>query len=290
MSRLAHYLIPHHSNNQRARLLHSSSLSWIIVLFIVFQLAVSKFSAVFPSILGYASQIPPEQIISLTNSQRQAKGLSVLRLDPELSKAAAQKAADMFAKDYWAHVSPTGTQPWYFISQVGYNYRYAGENLARDFSDPQSVVNAWMNSPSHRDNLLSSHYQDIGVAVVDGTLGGKETTLVVQMFGTRLSAPPSIASGNSFTAKAQEIVPTTAPAAPVIQVLSQKTPATVSPFDISKVISLSILVLFAGILALDVAIVQKKHIVRWTSKSFAHLIFIVIMIIAAAAVIRGRIV
>jgi uncharacterized protein YkwD len=288
MSRLAHYLIPHHSNNQRARLLHPTALSWVIVLFIIFQIAVTQFSTVFPKILGYASQIPPDQIVALTNTQRQSKGLSALRLDAELSAAAAQKASDMFAKDYWAHVSPTGTQPWYFITESGYNYRYAGENLARDFSDPGSVVTAWMDSPTHRDNVLNSHYQDIGVAVVDGTLGGKETTLVVQMFGTRLSSAPAISSGTSFAVKAQE-EPVTTPAMAVPIVQAQQVPLA-SPFDVSKVISLSILLIFAVLLAVDIAIVRNKHIVRWTSKSFAHLIFIIMLIVAAAAVIRGRIV
>ena len=65
----------------------------------------------------------------------------------------------MIAKNYWAHNAPDGASPWSFFKNVGYRYLYAGENLARDFGDSASVVNAWMNSPTHRDNLLSGRYR-----------------------------------------------------------------------------------------------------------------------------------
>ena len=167
---LRHLFFPHESNNQRAKFLHPSSLVAIIVLFLGLQLTINQLTNNYPQILGYASQISPEEIIGLTNIQRTSAGLPEVKLDPQLSAAAAQKAADMFARDYWAHISPVGTQPWYFITESGYSYRYAGENLARDFSDAKSIVDAWVASPTHRDNLLNSNYQNIGIAVIDGTL------------------------------------------------------------------------------------------------------------------------
>ncbi|KKT58491.1 MAG: hypothetical protein UX91_C0006G0029 [Candidatus Amesbacteria bacterium GW2011_GWB1_47_19] len=277
MSVITHLFLPHHTNNQRAKILHPSSLLVVLSLVLVFQMAVGKISYRYPRILGYASVIQPVQILTLTNQQRQSQGLPALELDPQLSAAAARKAADMFARDYWSHVSPAGTQPWTFITAAGYSYRYAGENLARDFSDPDSVVQAWMNSPSHRENMLSNRYRDMGVAVADGNLGGRETTLVVQMFGTRLGqAPATAAVGSAFTVKAQEVLPTSAP--------------VTSPFTLTKIFSVSLLVLFAAVLLLDVVIVNRRRLVRWTSKSFAHFIFLAVVALAAITLIRGQII
>jgi hypothetical protein len=304
MSLFHHLFLPHHTNNQRAKILHPSFLSLIIGLFAVFQIAIGRFSVQFPYILGFASQIPPAEIIRLTNQERTSHGLSELKLDPQLSAAAAQKAADMFAKNYWAHVSPTGTQPWFFITESGYAYRYAGENLARDFSDPGSVVTAWMNSPSHRENLLNSRYQDIGVAVIDGQLEGRDTTLVVQMFGIKLTGQPQVAqSATSVVAQAKTLPePTMAPTPTVTppadnlpqsstSLASTREPAntSISPFELTKYASMGLLILFSLVLIADVFIINRHKIVRWTSKSLAHLIFIIILLVAVSTVLRGRI-
>ena len=298
MSLLAHLFLPHHSNNQRARLLHPSSVAVIISLFVVVQLAISQISYRYPRILGYASQIQPAQILQLTNTQRQSNHLPSLTLDNQLSQAAAQKAADMFARDYWAHVSPTGREPWAFITESGYTYRYAGENLARDFADPQSVIQAWMNSSTHRENLLSNRYQDMGVAVVDGTLGGRDTTLVVQMFGTRVSSLGATSGGSTLVAKAQE-APSPAPSLPAANSSSGLTALTLSagpqiplssPFQATKILTLSVFTLFVGVLLLDLIIVNRRKLIRWTSKSFAHFIFLSILVVAAATILRGQII
>jgi hypothetical protein len=308
MSLFHHLFLPHDSNNQRAKLLHPSSFLLLIALFILFQLGLGRVSSGLPQILGYASQIPPEEIVRLTNLERTNRGLSALTLNTQLSQAAARKAADMFTLNYWAHVSPTGTQPWYFITSAGYSYRYAGENLARDFSDPGSVVQAWLNSPSHRDNLLNSRYADIGVAVIDGRLEGRDTTLVVQMFATPLANAPQI-SGTStqITVHAQDISPaptttmaTPSPIPPAAKNLpdsgsflaSTDLPPSgknISPFELTKYASLGLLAILVSVLLIDILVIKKKKIIRWTSKSFAHLIFLAILLIAALTVLRGQI-
>jgi hypothetical protein len=199
----------------------------------------------------------------------------------------------MYARDYWAHVSPIGTQPWFFITESGYQYRYAGENLARDFSDPDSVVKAWMNSPSHKDNLLSDKYHDIGVAVVDGKLGGQETTLVVQMFGTKLAAvaPPVAKSVLDISVQAaaeEQIVPTATPV-PVVASAQTLPVAKVSPFGLTKALSVMIVVFIVGVLTIDVVLVARHKIVRWTSRSVAHLAFMLFLLISAIIIYRGQI-
>ncbi len=283
---LRHFLFPHESNNQRAKLLHPSSWGLIIGLFTVFQLTINQLTISYPQILGYASQIAPETIIKLTNLKRQENGLLPLQSNPELSAAAAQKAADMFARNYWAHVSPVGTQPWYFITTAGYTYRYAGENLARDFSQAQAVVEAWMASPSHRDNLLNSHYQDIGIAVVDGTLDGRETTLVVQLLGTKLSAAPSLTQGAVTIVKPVQAA--SAPSTMNYEPLSKN--PKISPFDITKLVSLALIVIFIAVLTIDVISAYRSKIVRWTSKSLAHLLFLLALLIAALIISKGQII
>ncbi len=133
--------------------------------------------------------ISSDSLVALTNQQRQTQGLAPLSANSELMASAAAKAADMLANDYWSHNSPSGVEPWFFIKQSGYSYKRAGENLAMSFDSDDAVVSAWMNSPEHRANILNPDYQDIGIAVVEGSLLGKETTLVVAHYGTPLSAP-----------------------------------------------------------------------------------------------------
>lgn len=270
---LLHLLVPHESNNHRARLIHPTGLSLAIGCYVVLQLVLGSFSNRYPSILGYASNIAPEEIVRLTNLERKSKGLPEVRLDTNLSAAAAQKAADMVAHDYWAHVSPQGTQPWYFVTNSGYAYKYAGENLARDFADPDSVVRAWMNSPTHRENLLSSRYQDIGIAVIDGSLGGRETTLVVQMFGTKLNSGGSILSVKA----ADEAGPSA----------TRNWNPTITRFDLAKALSIGLLLLFSAILVVDVVVISKHKIHRWTSKSFAHLTFLAVLLVGLFIINRG---
>lgn len=140
------------------------------------------------NILGYASNITIAQIIEGTNNERAKQGLVSLTYNQQLSEAASGKAQDMFNEQYWAHTSPSGKEPWDFIKNAGYSYRVAGENLARDFDSTAPMISAWMNSPTHRANILNSRYRDIGLAVVDGRLNGVETTLVVQMFGAQATS------------------------------------------------------------------------------------------------------
>ena len=136
-----------------------------------------------PGVLGYASNINISDLLSGTNEIRAQNGLSTLTTSPALEEAARQKAAHMFERDYWSHVAPDGTAPWDFILGQNYDYTYAGENLAKNFTNSDQVVDGWYQSPSHRDNLLNGNYEEIGFAVVNGVLQGYETTLVVQMFG-----------------------------------------------------------------------------------------------------------
>lgn len=121
------------------------------------------------NVLAYATgSITPVELLNLTNQERAANGLPALRMDARLNNSASLKAQDMFANDYWNHVSPACVQPWHWFAVAGYNYTYAGENLAKDFDTAQGVMDGWMNSPGHRANILNPHYTDVGFAVQNG--------------------------------------------------------------------------------------------------------------------------
>lgn len=123
-------------------------------------------------------------LIDLTNGDREQEHLGTLVLNDTLTKAAQAKANDMAAKSYFAHTSPEGLDPWHFMHEAGYEFQYAGENLAVNFSDSEDVVSAWMDSPGHRANILNGKFTEIGIATAVGEYKGKKTTFVVQMFGT----------------------------------------------------------------------------------------------------------
>jgi ABC-type dipeptide/oligopeptide/nickel transport system permease component len=135
-------------------------------------------------VLGVESNITITSLFNQTNVYRQENGVSKLNLNDKLDKAAYLKAQDMFAKQYWAHDSPEGVQPWSWFAQVGYNYDEAGENLAKNFSTTNGVMTAWIDSPTHKANIVKSSYKDVGFAVVSGILDKKPATLVVALYGS----------------------------------------------------------------------------------------------------------
>jgi len=178
-----YYFLPHSQKKTRSKLLSSKFfLSYILLLLIpIFGLNFS--SNIFPGVLGYASNISIESLFEETNKIRIENNIQAVKLNKDLSNAAYNKALDMFKNNYWSHISPSGTEPWDFILASDYDYIYAGENLAKNFYNSNDVVKAWFDSPSHKDNLLNTNYQEVGFAVVNGVLNGFKTTLVVQMFG-----------------------------------------------------------------------------------------------------------
>jgi hypothetical protein len=162
-------------------------LTIVIVLTFAASGVVPKYAMRFPQVASVVSSV----IIDLTNGDRAANDLSMLKVNPVLVAAAQAKADDMAAKGYFAHTAPDGTDPWHWFEQVGYKYAYAGENLAIDFSDSLDVERAWMNSPTHRENILNGHFTEIGIATAVGMYQGRMTTFVVQEFGTPKSTQTS---------------------------------------------------------------------------------------------------
>lgn len=129
--------------------------------------------------------ISASQIALLVNRERTKKGLSTLKENDMLSTSAKLKAEDILLKNYWAHISPAGVEPWYFMNKVGYKFNYAGENLAKNFYSSEDVVRDWMKSPDHRKNILDPNFTEYGIWMEVGVLEGTSTIIIVQHFGAR---------------------------------------------------------------------------------------------------------
>lgn len=325
---LMHLFLPHHSNNQKAKILHPSGLSVLALLLVSVQIFLNLLPKTFPKVLGYAANIVPFDVVRLTNEKRAQNGLHALVLDSTLSAAAIAKGNDMLAKGYWAHFAPDGTSPWSFFLSFGYKYKYAGENLARDFASSEAAVSAWMNSPSHKDNILNSNYRDVGIGVVEGPLNGVDTTIIVQFFGTKMTTVPEIETAKSVSIvstptpssllgvakeKSQEaalpitietpeptpsIDPTPTPTpestpAPFIPASTETTTVTssgISPFFTTKNIAIAVVALLLIVLVVDLIIIRQKNIKRIGGRSLAHMGFFG-MILAVIIILKaGRVI
>lgn len=118
------------------------------------------------------------ETFNLINNQRTKNGLSALKVDSELQRVARIKAQDMVNNNYFDHNSPTYGTPFNMMKSFGITYKSAGENIAGNSSN-SGAVNAWMNSPGHRANILNNGYNYTGLAVVSSPKYGK---IYVQMF------------------------------------------------------------------------------------------------------------
>ena len=245
----------------------------------------------YTNVLGFATDISVDKLFQQVNQEREKNGLSALTYNDKLSTAASLKAQDMFSKNYWAHFAPDGKTPWDFILSSGYNYEYAGENLAKNFLFSDGVISAWMNSQTHRDNILKRDYTEVGYAIVNGTLNGEQTTLVVQMFGKPIS---------STIAKNPETNPQ-----PAVyfnpEVQAEETTQELILAQNNKKASLNLPVfafntnvVFFGFLllalALDLYFAAKFNIIRVGGKNLAHFIFIFFILVGLLIAVRGAII
>lgn len=263
---LSRLFIPQESNNHRALILQPSFLGIFIAIYLLNQSLLQSLTIARPGILGYSSEITADKVWVLTNKERQKQNLPALRYNSLLSESAAAKARDMFAKNYWAHSSPNGESPWDFFRDAGYQYSIAGENLAKDFYDTESLLKAWMNSPTHRANIINSKYQEIGIGVVNGLLNGLKTTLVVEHFGTPIDGR----------------VLASAPAPPVSTTAENFGPATslhpINPALVSKILGSIMFVIIIGVLIIDSYITLKNRTSRLTGSSASHVAFLAIIL------------
>lgn len=131
-----------------------------------------------------ASDITRASVVATMNEYRAEHHLPPLREDLRLDAAANDRMRDMEDQGYWAHESPDGRSPFTWLAPHGYDFHYAGENLASGFETTELLVAGWMESPGHRDNILSPHFEDCGIAIIDGLTMRRGTgKSIVVMFG-----------------------------------------------------------------------------------------------------------
>jgi uncharacterized protein YkwD len=133
---------------------------------------------------AFASDITRASVVAAMNGYRAEHHLAPLREDVRLDAAANDRMRDMEEQGYWAHESPDGRTPFAWLAPNGYQFHYAGENLACGFETTELLVSGWMESPGHRANILSPHFEDCGIAVIDGLPMRRATgKSIVVMFG-----------------------------------------------------------------------------------------------------------
>ena len=128
-----HFFLPKNTNNYRGKILHHDFLTVYLVFALVLTVGITHLQNTSGSILGYATDISATKLLTLTNEERAKNNLPALLYNERLSQAAQAKGEDMFEKNYWSHYGPSGETPWEFILDAGYQYEYAGENLAKNF-------------------------------------------------------------------------------------------------------------------------------------------------------------
>lgn len=174
--------VPNKANNYKPHFFRNASIA--LMSFVVALVAGLTFTGgTMLQRADFLAEIRTAFLIDLANEDRSDSDLHALTKSPILTEAARLKASHMAENGYFEHTSPDGVKPWDWFEKVNYDYAYAGENLAIHFVDSGKVHEAWMNSPSHRANIMQGKFTEIGIATVEGQYNGHPTTFVVQMFG-----------------------------------------------------------------------------------------------------------
>ena len=217
-------LIPCKINQYRPKLLNGNFLLYYGLALLILKLVIIPFLFYFPE-TGFFADVTKTGLFEFSNAARKQLGLNALSENSVLNAAAYLKAKDMMENGYFAHYSPEGITPWYWLEMSGYGYRMAGENLAIGFVESEQVHSAWMNSSSHKKNILNPDFQEMGIAVLRDNFQGKETTLVVQFFGTKKLTIPEVPE--------QEIVETPLPTTEETETIEEETETTEEVVEIA---------------------------------------------------------
>lgn len=137
---------------------------------------------------SYASKGIKDQqtaILNLVNKERKAAGVNPLKLDTKLSLYAVIRSSDMVENRYFSHTSPTYGSYSNLVNHSGYDYLMTGENIAAGGNSAQQYMTMWMNSSGHRENILRSGYDSIGIGVVKNTKSGFYSSVATQIFGLK---------------------------------------------------------------------------------------------------------
>ncbi len=275
---MLNYFIPTASNNYRAKLLSTPVLVLLAIGIFLFNTVVG----VIPADKVHA-EISTQDLLTLHNQQRQNAGLRPLTLNTILSSSAQAKAQAMLDSNCWSHYCPNGKSPWDFFVAAGYNYEYAGENLAEGFFNDQDAMVAWMNSSTHRENILKPEYTEVGFGMVVGTYQGKANNIIIVVhFGK--PEPGSVAAVTTAN------IPGTTTINVPVNTSQSTTPGRVIASNTKAEVNSIFLVVLAALFALDFIILSRSGLTRKEFKSHLHFaVFIIIGLIALTGIISGQV-
>ncbi len=192
---IKHYFIASEKNNYTPKLLNKTALVIYIIVILLFNLLLGKLG-----VFNLSANITIEQLVQEHNEERIRNGLSPLKLNSMLNESASRKAEVMLNTNCWSHYCPPGQEPWIYFKRAGYNYQYAGENLAEGFKNVDSVISAWMNSETHRENVLNPHFTEIGFGFATGNYQGKSNNLIIAVhFGHSIDTNTLPSANNLLT-------------------------------------------------------------------------------------------
>lgn len=205
---LKKYFIPRDCKNNEPQFIRKRSILVILALILFVETLFLVQTLIIFRKTDFFAAVLPDVLLNLTNDSRQDENLMQLTINPQLQQAAQLKANDMAKNGYFSHTSPTGVTPWYWLKKVGYKFTHAGENLAINFFDTADVNNAWLASPSHRNNILNISFTEMGIGIARGTYKGQESIFIVEFFGrpTKQKAA-SVPTKSSATQKPDASIP-----------------------------------------------------------------------------------
>lgn len=272
---MKNYFIPNKHNKYDPHIFQTKKMLSVFVITLVIALLASLGNIVLTT-TGLLASIQSAFLVDLANQDRNQENVSVLSVNPILVEAAQKKANDMAEKSYFAHTSPEGVTPWFWFREVGYDYVYAGENLAVNFTETVDVHEAWLASPTHRQNILDRRFTEIGIATAEGFYKGRKATFVVQMFGK-----PRFATAATNALTIPQTVPITvsgpsleiSPADTLVQGVSVDGDqlgsfasetnilerVLVSPLSVSEIVLSAVIIFLIIILIIRIVIEFKRH-------------------------------
>lgn len=206
----------HH--HKRSKLYHKVYLPYLpLVVAVLISIVISGWRPT-GNTLAYATNTSVNGLLAATNNQRAANGQGSLGLNSQLNNAAQAKANDMTSRNYWSHNTPEGEEPWIFVDAAGYKYLKAGENLAYGFNDSDGTITGWMNSATHKANMLDNAFSEVGFGFANSANYNSSgpQTVVVAMYGKpqTLGASAQPAPAAQAPAPVQQATPTPVASSP----------------------------------------------------------------------------
>lgn len=298
MRKITSLFIASEENNYRPPILSYKA-------FIIYGLILLLLRLILGTLPAEGAAVETNTLMNLINQERDKRNLTTLSVHQSLLRAAYEKSQDMIDRDYFSHIDPDGNYVWGKITSAGYTpYKILGENLAIDFSTSEGMIKAWIDSPTHRANLLHPEFVDQGLSALFGDYQDRYTNLTTSLFGTLATYPkpktekpkteaptittkppqiPPPAEPKSLTYTPPQTIPQSS-SEPTTTPITESTNVTnkyPNAFTMSRVIFSAFGILLLIILAMDSIIIhQHKELIQRSFSSYHLFGFILIVLVS----------